>query len=184
MKHNCFSKHTERSLFYLEVQMVKKCIYCNSEIKCRNYIKKKQKYCSHKCYSLDRKNKPVHPNSMKNIIVQGEKTRFKKGQNLRNNHPRWKGGKVNDGMGYIMILNHQNPRADKRGYVRRTKLVFEKQMNRLIGHDEIIHHINFNKSDDRPENLFVFENTSEHTIFHLLIQNNPFLKTWLKSNII
>ncbi len=36
--------------------------------------------------------------------------------------------------------------------------------------EPVRHHINFDHSDDRPENVYVFSNASEHQLFHLLVR--------------
>lgn len=81
------------------------------------------------------------------------------------NHWRWKGGKIYMA-GYVYILKPNHPRADKRGYIKRAYLVVEKTIKRYINFKEIVHHINGIKNDDRPENLQLFPNRSEHTKHH------------------
>ncbi len=51
----------------------------------------------------------------------------------------------------IRCLNH--PRVDSKGYVHEHTLVMEKHIGRYLADDEVVHHINQNKSDNRIENL-------------------------------
>ena len=94
------------------------------------------------------------------------------------NHPMWKGGIWHDSDGYIWLLRKEHPRANKYGYVLRSHLIAEESLNRLIQSNEIIHHINRIRNDDRPENLYLFSDRIDHRLYHIL--QNPF---FLKSNL-
>ena len=96
----------------------------------------------------------------------------------------WKGGKKTDDKGYSLVYNSTHPFRIGNIYIRKHRLVAENALGRYLDPNERVHHVNGNKSDNRPENLFVFENDSQHNMFHMLSLNNPFLKNWLKSNII
>jgi len=78
----------------------------------------------------------------------------------------WKGGKYKTTEGYILILKPTHPFHNKRGYVRRSRLVIEKQIGRYLKPKEVVHHKNEIKDDDRIENLMVFKNGSYHFWFH------------------
>ena len=58
-----------------------------------------------------------------------------------------------------------HPAADRRGRVRRARLVIEQQIGRLLTRNELAHHINFDVADDRPDNLMVMTRWS-HTVLH------------------
>lgn len=64
-------------------------------------------------------------------------------------------------------------RIDKDGYRRfkdSNKLVhryvIEKSLGRELSKDEVIHHINLKKLDNRPENLMLFPKQKTHERFH------------------
>jgi hypothetical protein len=106
-------------------------------------------------------------------------------QNSRENHYNWKGGITTNGQGYIYILQPNHPFANKRGHILRSHLVIEKMIGRHLRPGEIVHHKGErypidsikNKQDDRPENLQLFANKSEHNSFHKKLRlANKFLQ--------
>lgn len=76
-------------------------------------------------------------------------------------HWHWKGGKRSHGDGYFTI--YQDDVVSGR-YEHR--LIVEKIIDRRLKSSEIVHHINFDVGDNRPENLYVFRNRNEHAWFH------------------
>lgn len=59
-----------------------------------------------------------------------------------------------------------HPKKDNKGYIAEHILIAESQIGRYLKEDEIIHHINGNKQDNRIENLQVLTKT-EHKKIHL-----------------
>ena len=64
----------------------------------------------------------------------------------------WKGGRTIDFHGYVLLHIRDHPRAHS-GYVKEHILVMEKHLGRYLARDELVHHINNNKKDNRIENL-------------------------------
>lgn len=80
-------------------------------------------------------------------------------------NPLWKGGEfIGRGRRYVLIRNH--PYCNKRGYVPKSRLIMEQKLGRFLRPEEVVHHINRNKSDDRPENLILFPNEGAHKRHH------------------
>lgn len=94
-----------------------------------------------------------------------------------NRNCHWKGGKTKFG-GYWWIYQPTHLKANKI-YVKQSVLIAEKYLKRPLIKTEIVHHINKDTFDDRPENLYVFSSEIEHLIFH-----NLKIKPELQSNII
>jgi HNH endonuclease len=79
-------------------------------------------------------------------------------------NPNWKGSHVGT-RGYTYISRPGHPRAMKSEYVKRADLVAEEMLGRPLRDDEIVHHKNHDRLDDRPENLAVLT-FAEHMALH------------------
>lgn len=82
------------------------------------------------------------------------------------NHPRWKGGRIVCGLGYIKVrVGKEHPLSDPIGYAYEHLLVWVEAGNPKppIGYN--IHHKNGDKTDNRIENLELLS-ASEHMTLH------------------
>jgi len=79
----------------------------------------------------------------------------------------WRNG-ISISNGYIYVLTPFHPYA-RRGYVLQHRLVMEKELKRFLDPQEVVHHINFNTTDNRIENLMLFPNQRAHRNYHLKI---------------
>ncbi len=98
------------------------------------------------------------PHSSEHNTKVGNAQRGERGNN-------WNGGRRKHG-NRTYIYSPKHPLATKCGYVLEYRLVMEKHLSRYLGKSEVVHHINGIKSDNRIENLKLFQDSSSHSGFH------------------
>jgi len=70
------------------------------------------------------------------------------------------------GKGYVAIFSPKHPFRHKAGYVLEHRLVMEKYLGRYLTKKEVVHHINEIISDNRIENLMLFNSSKAHISYH------------------
>lgn len=65
----------------------------------------------------------------------------------------WKGGKIKDRFGYILIWMPEHPNAKIAGYIHEHRLVMSEHLGRPLENYEFVHHKNGIKNDNRLSNL-------------------------------
>ena len=90
-----------------------------------------------------------------------------------NNHPKgsshykWNNQMMRDHQGYVVDrVGCSHPLADSNGYVREHIMVMVSAIGRGISANEVVHHINRDRSDNRIENLQLMT-SSEHNALHI-----------------
>lgn len=86
------------------------------------------------------------------------------------NNPRWNGGR-SDFRGYVLVQCPDHPSARKNGYILEHRLVMSEHLGRPLGDDELVHHKNGDKSDNRLANLEVMDRPT-HTAVHSTGEEN------------
>ena len=108
-----------------------------------------QKYCSSECYNKTKTSEMMRQRGLKGIANRVRKP-F-----LMNN-------------GYKLIYVPDHPFAKKtapEGYVYEHRLIMEKKLGRYLKPEEIVHHSNEIKTDNRADNL-ILTNHQEHAQHH------------------
>ena len=75
------------------------------------------------------------------------------------NNPLWKGGWVNSNGYHRIAVNGR--------HTYKHKIIMEKHLGRKLRKNEVVHHINKNKLDNRIENLKVMTILEHQRIHHL-----------------
>jgi len=112
------------------------------------------------------------------VAMQGDKNHFygkkhsektkliisQKGKGImaREKNPNWGGGRCKHTAGYVLVLSPDHPYKDPRGYVYEHRLVMEKHLGRFLLPDEVVHHIDGNRSNNDIRNLALFSSHSKH----------------------
>ena len=126
---------------YLKKSRIKICKECERPFVIRQSVYNKRVTCSLKCAAKMR-------------------TRLFKGKNA----PNWKGGKSINFLGWTWVYCPEHPKSHN-NYVAEHRLIMEKEIGRRLESEEIVHHINGIKTDNRIENLEL-HNRSSHGMLH------------------
>ena len=130
--------------------MTKKfCIRCNKLIDRTKDRRNARKFCSYECFRLS-----LMGRKRSNLMQSGE---F---------NPNWRGGKRLTKYGYILIYSPSHPTVSKNNkYVFEHRLIMEKHLGRYLKSEEVIHHKNSLRNDNRLENLELMNN-GKHSTLH------------------
>lgn len=122
---------------------IKLCSHCREKYVISTYHAKTSRFCSKTCAGLAQPKRP------------GSKA------------SRWNGGRHRTHEGYVEVYAPDHPRAlaGGRKYAREHRLVMEKHLGRYLRADEVVHHINGVKDDNRLENLEL-RTRSAHALEH------------------
>ena len=114
-------------------------------------------YCSKKCINKNRipwnKGKSW-PKTVRDKISQATS----QGQRKLHKNVKWKGGRRLREDGYIEIRVNNRPKMEHRH-------LMEQHLGRVLKRNELVHHLNGDKTDNRPENLELMT-SSQHMKYH------------------
>lgn len=97
----------------------------------------------------------------RHLLLRGVRLRPQKSLS-GDKHWNWKGGQTGGGDGYVYVRAKDHPYRNSQGYVLEHRLVMERSLGRYLLPEEVVHHKNKRKSDNRLENLEVFSSNGEH----------------------
>lgn len=92
----------------------------------------------------------------------GVKKQKRQKGSLANN---WQGG-VLKRIGSYVFVNMDGK------YQRQHRIVVEKYIGRKLKASEFVHHINFDKHDNDPKNLYLFRRRANHIKYHAFLKRN------------
>lgn len=104
-----------------------------------------------------------HIEKLKNRIVSQET----KNKIIEKNTKKGIGHKKKRKDGYIALYFPDHPKCNKEKYVMEHDLIMECHIGRWLKDDEVVHHINHIRDDNRIENLKLLTKT-EHARLHML----------------
>lgn len=73
--------------------------------------------------------------------------------------------------GYVSVVVPDHPARSYEGRVCEHRLVIEAAIGRYLYADEVVHHLNFIRSDNRLENLLLLPSDNAHGMFHRWLEH-------------
>jgi hypothetical protein len=67
--------------------------------------------------------------------------------------------------GYVIVFFPSHPNSNKDGYILEHRLKVELKIKRLLKSEEVVHHIDSDKTNNNIENLMLFKSNNEHKAF-------------------
>src|SRR3990167_938541 len=87
-------------------------------------------------------------------------------EHSREKHWNWKGGRTITPEGYVLTHMPEHPKSKPNGYIYEHRLIMEKKIGRYLHRWEIVHHIDGNRQNNKPENLKLVRGNSQHKKLH------------------
>lgn len=138
--------------------MYKDCQICGQPFRTKPSHYERRKTCSKKCFAVLKREQMTGEGNHQ-WGLKGEK------------NASWKGGRRKSNYGYILVTDPEYAR-DSDNYAFEHRKIMQEALGRRLRRDEVVHHINEDKTDNRLENLQVMS-LAEHTGLHNLLDPQP-----------
>ncbi len=93
------------------------------------------------------------------------------GKQLNEKHHLWQGGRFRTADGYTKVrADRTHPMSTADGYILEHRLVMATHLGRMLEPEEVVHHENHVRTDNRIENLRLFGNNAAHRKYHLSLR--------------
>ena len=126
------------------------CVVCNNKF---TATKKNSKYCSHACVGIINRKYLDIPSCLENPSR-----------------------KIDKNIGYVRIYCPMHPESNSWGYVYEHRVLAEQKLGRRLEANEVVHHLNGKRWDNRMENLKVMDRRE-----HSKLVNKPYEETGVPS---
>lgn len=163
----------------------RECVLCGSPFRTHPFLVKRGqgRFCSVKCGS-QRPSKPLVLRTCLSCDKEFLVMQFKIGQEFGRfcsvkcsksgrYNPKWKGDERTH-LQYIKVSGRKTVAH---------RWIVELAINRLLGSDEVVHHIDQNPKNNEIENLYVFRHQAAHARWHCFIRRHKLDGGLLKSNL-
>ena len=78
------------------------------------------------------------------------------------NNPNWRGGRLIDKDGYVLLHRPDHPNCNRHGYVREHRLVVEQAIGRYLDSVEVVHHLDNDAQNNVLSNLKLYPSNADH----------------------
>lgn len=92
----------------------------------------------------------------------GVEIRSRKHYSQGEKNSSWKGGKITDKSGYVLVYAPSHPYKNHQNKVREHRLVMEKKIGRYLSPKEVVDHVDGDIKNNKINNLRLFANNAEH----------------------
>lgn len=78
----------------------------------------------------------------------------------------WKGGRILDKDGYVMVYRPDHYYCNSNGYIREHRLIMELHVGRLLKPREVVHHKDGDRVNNKISNLELLPHKGAHSAIH------------------